>query len=153
RCSTTSWQRGFCDKRPAAPTCSTSTEAPRRRRLRGAPMTGSPLQPAQPFWLVVLAASAGGLFALQTVLGALPRSFPAAVVVVLHRASKPESMLAQILARTCEMPVTTVEFGDPIKPGCIYVGRPDLHLTVSASKRFAYVDGTRIRGVLSSANP
>jgi two-component system chemotaxis response regulator CheB len=36
-------------------------------------------------WLVVVAAAAGGLPALRTVLAGLPAGFPAAVVIVQHR--------------------------------------------------------------------
>jgi two-component system chemotaxis response regulator CheB len=104
-------------------------------------------------WLIVLAASAGGVPALQTVLSSLPRSLPGAVVVVLHRPKGTGSVLAQILARVCPLPVTTAKFGDAIRSGCVYIARPDLHLTVRASKHFGYVDGKRVRGVLSSANP
>ena len=107
----------------------------------------------EPFWLIVLAASAGGLTALQTVLSSLPPSFPAAVVVLLHRPAKHESLLGHILARSCRMPVATAQFGDAIRPGTVYIARPDFHLTVSASGRFAYSNGHRVRGVLSSANP
>jgi two-component system chemotaxis response regulator CheB len=35
----------------------------------------------------------------------------------------------------------------------VYIARPDLHLTVSPDKRFAYTDGRRIRFLLASANP
>lgn len=121
-------------------------------------MSSGGIPPAHPAfdeakWLIVLAASAGGIGALQTILSALPPWLPGAVVVVLHRPKSPESILARILARRSLLPVTTAKFGDAIRPGRVYIARPDLHLTVRASKRFAYVDGKRVRGVLSSANP
>ena len=35
----------------------------------------------------------------------------------------------------------------------VYIARSDLHLTVTTTRRFAYVDGRRVRFVRSSANP
>jgi two-component system, chemotaxis family, protein-glutamate methylesterase/glutaminase len=106
-------------------------------------------------WLITIAASAGGIEALRTVLAAIPRNVPAAIVVVQHRpaaADKP-SYLNDILARVTDLPVVTADQDQPILPGKIYVARPDLHLTVTPDKRFSYVDGTRIRFVYSAANP
>jgi two-component system, chemotaxis family, protein-glutamate methylesterase/glutaminase len=104
-------------------------------------------------WLVVLAASAGGIKALGTVLGDLPADLPAAIIVVQHRSPTGTRYLERILSRRARMPVVTAESGTRIAPGVIYVARPDLHLTVGPDKRLAYVDGTRIRFLLSSANP
>jgi chemotaxis response regulator CheB len=50
-------------------------------------------------WFVVIAASAGGLPALQTVLAAFPADLPAAVVIVQHRSPLKHSLLETILAR------------------------------------------------------
>ena len=116
-------------------------------------MTEAPGTTTKPFWLIAIAASAGGIKALQTVLSSLPASLPAAVLIVQHRSSKPERILDSILARVSALPVSTPLPGDAIRPGRIYLARPDLHLSVLPSRHFAYTDGTRIRGVLSSANP
>src|ERR671927_299636 len=51
------------------------------------------------FDVVALAASAGGLNALTHVLAALPRDFPAALVVVQHLDPRHRSVMADILAR------------------------------------------------------
>lgn len=105
-------------------------------------------------WLVTIAASAGGIEALQVVLRDLPQDLPAAVVIVQHRpASDKKSYLRRILARAARLPVADAHDEQPIVPGTIYIARPDLHLTVSGDKRFSYVDGTRIRFLYSSANP
>jgi two-component system, chemotaxis family, protein-glutamate methylesterase/glutaminase len=109
--------------------------------------------PAADPWLIVIAASAGGIAALKTVLSGLPRTIPAAIVIVQHRPAAHESMLDRILARVAHMPVKTAQAGDIVTRDVIYVSRPDLHLTVGPNRRFAYVDGTRVRGVRSSANP
>jgi two-component system chemotaxis response regulator CheB len=104
-------------------------------------------------WLVVLAASAGGIAALNAVLGALPRDFNPAVIVIQHRSPDAASILDSILARSCRLPVANAAHGQAVEPGTVFVARPDLHLTIDADRRFRYIDGTRIKHVRSSANP
>ena len=110
--------------------------------------------PAQNPWVIAMAASAGGIRALQTVLSALPRDLPAAVVVVQHRtASSEPNHLRAILARATAMPVVVAAGDQIIEPGHLYLARSDLHLTVSPEGRFTYVNGRKIRFLSSSANP
>ena len=112
--------------------------------------TAAPQNP----WVITMAASAGGIRALQIVLGALPRDLPAAVVVVQHRAASSQpNHLQRILTRATELPVVVAADDQLIEPGHLYLARSDLHLTVSPDRRFEYVDGRRIRFLLSSANP
>jgi two-component system chemotaxis response regulator CheB len=102
---------------------------------------------------VAIAASAGGVGALIDLVGQLPPDFVGSVVIVQHRSPTSESLLEQILQRRTALRVRTAAAGDAIDPGVIYLARPDLHLTIGPKRRFEYVDGTRIRGVRSSANP
>lgn len=111
------------------------------------------LSQEKPFWLIAIAASAGGIQALRTILADLPADLPAAVVIVQHRSPTVVSALEQILARVSHLPVQTAMTDDVIRPGRVYVARPDLHLMVQADRRFSYVNGTRVRGVRSSGNP
>ena len=103
--------------------------------------------------VVLIAASAGGIEALHEVLGALPRTFGAAVVIVQHRGPDRQSLLARVLARASALPVIDARDGDRLAAGTIYVAKADQHLTIDAAGAFQYVDGRRIRHVLSSANP
>jgi two-component system chemotaxis response regulator CheB len=103
-------------------------------------------------WLIALAASAGGLAALATVLATLPADLPASVVVVLHRRATRQSLLDKILARHANLPVTLALPGTAVAPGHIYIAPAEHHLIVNDDLRFALQDGTRVRGVLSSAN-
>jgi two-component system chemotaxis response regulator CheB len=107
----------------------------------------------KPPWLVAIAASAGGITAIGTVLAALPHDLPAAVVVVQHRRPTGKSYLPEILTRRARMPVVIAMNGDRIAPGVVYLASPDRHLTVSRDRHFSYMDGTRIKFLLSSANP
>jgi two-component system chemotaxis response regulator CheB len=108
---------------------------------------------SSPAWVIAIAASAGGIAALVEVLGRLPAAFPAAIIVVQHRSVTKESILDQILARRTPLSVQEATAGTPLRPGAVYLARPNQHLTVNKQRQFEYVDGTRVRGVLSSANP
>jgi two-component system chemotaxis response regulator CheB len=105
-------------------------------------------------WLITVAASTGGIAALQTLVASLPQDLPAAVVVLQHRVPQPtESHLEAILGRAATLPVLTATEGQTIERGHVYVPRSDLHLTVTPQKRFSYTNGRRIKHLLASANP
>lgn len=80
--------------------------------------------------IVALAASAGGLNAMQRVLAGLPETFPVPVLVLVHLQADRESQLAQILDRATSMPVAQAAEGDHLRPGHVYVAPPGRHLTV-----------------------
>jgi len=107
--------------------------------------------PDTPPVVVVIAASAGGLRALRTILAGLPKSFPAALVIVQHRSMG--SMLTSLLEKKSALPVSNAVEGQTVEAGHVYVNRPDRHLTINAEHRFEYHGGQKIRHVLSSANP
>ena len=104
-------------------------------------------------WVIAIAASAGGVQALMTIVSGLPRELPAAILIVLHRTPSQHDGLVEILGRCTSMPVRMAADGDPVEAGVVYIARSDLHLKVTANQRFQYVDGRRIRFLRSSANP
>jgi two-component system chemotaxis response regulator CheB len=106
-----------------------------------------------PYGLVAIAASAGGIPALQTLLSTLPRNLPVPVAVVLHRSPRELDLLPAVLQRRSTLPVRRVEPGQPVQSGTVYVAPADAHLVVSPNRRFELIDGRRIRHVFSSANP
>ena len=81
---------------------------------------------------VLVAASAGGLSALTAVLSELPANFPAGVAIVQHIEPHHRSMLAEILGRSCALPVTQATDGQRFEPGVVHVAPPDHHLLVVA---------------------
>jgi two-component system chemotaxis response regulator CheB len=108
---------------------------------------------AQPVVAILMAASTGGIRALSQIFRGLPEDFPAPIVVVLHRPAKHGSLLVRVLQRETRLNVQEARPGEPLQAGTIYVARSDLHLTVTSAGTFSYVDGERIKHVLSSANP
>jgi two-component system chemotaxis response regulator CheB len=104
-------------------------------------------------WLITIAASAGGIEAIRTILRSLASDLPAAIVIVQHRTPGRDSLINPILRGQSPLPVMGAADGQTIKPGTVYVARADSHLTVAADKTFHYTDGTRIRFLRSSANP
>lgn len=106
-----------------------------------------------PRWIVLFAASAGGIGALERVLHDLPPALPAAVVIVQHRKPSPEDGLVRVLARRTTLPLRQAIEGEQLQSGVIYLARSDRHLTITPACTFAYTNGTKIRWLLSSANP
>nr|BFE70427.1 hypothetical protein GCM10020092_037280 [Actinoplanes digitatis] len=78
--------------------------------------------------LVVVGASAGGVEALRTMVGALAPDLPAAVLVVLHLPRTGPSALPRILDRAGPLRVTGAVDGQPLRAGQIITAPPDHHL-------------------------
>src|SRR5262249_26586448 len=78
--------------------------------------------------VVVIGASAGGIQALQSLMGALPGDLAAAIFVVLHLPPYSSSHLSGILSRSGPLPAHVAEEGESIRLGQIYVPPPNQHL-------------------------
>lgn len=89
--------------------------------------------------IVVIGASAGGVEAMRRLVTGLPRTFPAAVFVVIHLDPLFESRLHQLLSRPGGLSVTSARDGDPIRPRHMWLAPPDHHLLV----RSGHVDVVR----------
>jgi chemotaxis response regulator CheB len=79
--------------------------------------------------LVAIGASAGGPAALATVLGGLPRSFDAAVVIVQHIDAKFADGMAQWLSDHSAIPVRIAREGDRTVEGTALLAATGDHLT------------------------
>ena len=58
----------------------------------------------QPYGILAIAASAGGITALTRVLGGLPAGFPVPVVVVQHLDPRHQTIIAEVLGRRVKLP-------------------------------------------------
>jgi len=102
--------------------------------------------------IVTVAASAGGLEPLRSLLAALPADFPASVLVVLHIPATGGRTLPRILDRAGALPAEAAVDGEPLKRGRVYVAPPDLHLLV-VDGIVRTSRGPRQNGVRPSADP
>jgi len=88
--------------------------------------------------LVVLGASAGGPAALVSVLGALPRNFNAAVIVIQHVDSQFAGGLASWLDHHSPLPVRLAAEGDRPQPGTVLIAAREEHLVFTSPTRLGY---------------
>jgi two-component system chemotaxis response regulator CheB len=80
--------------------------------------------------IIVVGTSWGGLAALRTLGGALPREFGIAVAVVQHRHKDSDRLLATLLQDRTALRVCEVEDKQPVLPGYLFIAPPDYHLLV-----------------------
>jgi two-component system chemotaxis response regulator CheB len=80
--------------------------------------------------IVVVGASAGGMQALRELVSGLPADFGASMFVVWHMPADATGVLPALFAKDGPLPAAHAVDGEPIKPGRIYVARPDHHLLV-----------------------
>lgn len=78
--------------------------------------------------LIVIGASADGVFALRQIIAALPYGLPAAVLIVSHIGK--ESQLPRVLGSVAAMPVMHPYDGELLHPGRVYVAPPEHHMRV-----------------------
>jgi two-component system, chemotaxis family, protein-glutamate methylesterase/glutaminase len=102
--------------------------------------------------IIVVGASAGGVQALQQVVGGLPGGFPASIFIVLHLWARAPSMLAPILSRAGPLPVGVATDGAAIERGRIYVAPSDMHLFVERDQ-MRVIRGPRENRTRPAINP
>lgn len=94
--------------------------------------------------VVALVASMGGLQAFSEVLGGLPASFPAAVLVMQHLEPERASQLARILGERTPLCVAEAVSGATLAAGHVYVAPPGRHLEITAGRTLALSDAPRV---------
>lgn len=102
--------------------------------------------------VIVVGASAGGLSAVQSLLGGVPASVPAAVCVVVHQPEGRASALGDILDRAGPLPATLAEDGQDLHTGRVYVARAGSHLLFDGP-RLQLVRGPREHGFRPAIDP
>jgi two-component system chemotaxis response regulator CheB len=89
--------------------------------------------------IIVIGASAGGFDPLLRLVGSLPASMPAVVLVALHTSAHNPGFLPQMLSRAGRMSARFAADGDALRHGEILVAPADHHLLVDG----AHVSVTR----------
>jgi two-component system chemotaxis response regulator CheB len=88
-----------------------------------------------PTGAVVVAASLGGLQALQEMLGGVPRDFPAPIIVAHHLSDRGPSYFVDLLAAHTPLAVQWAETAKAFSPGHVYVAPCGFHITITRSGR------------------
>ncbi len=84
----------------------------------------------KPLAVVGVGASAGGLKALTSLLGAVEETSGLAFVVIQHRTPNNEQLLADLLAKSTRLPVRTAEDGVLLEPDHVYIAPAGLLSTL-----------------------
>ncbi|WP_114782659.1 chemotaxis protein CheB [Botryobacter ruber] len=93
---------------------------------------------------VVIGTSAGGLFALSTILEALPATFTLPIVVVQHRSKEERTLLEDVLSQKCEIRIKQADEKEKITPGTVYFAPPDYHLLIEQDRTFSLTSDERV---------
>jgi two-component system chemotaxis response regulator CheB len=102
--------------------------------------------------VVALAASAGGIHGLATVLGALGAGLPAPVLVVQHLDPRHRTVIADVLRRRTEMEVKLAEDQERTRPGAVYIAPPDRHLLARPEGLLSLTDSEPVHFVRPSVD-
>lgn len=102
--------------------------------------------------LVVIGGSAGSLAPLTTVVSALPPSFGACVLIVLHSPAAPAGNLRRILERVSHLPVVIAKDEQDLEPG-IVLARADQHMIVTAPNQIRLTSGAKESGFRPAIDP
>lgn len=106
----------------------------------------------QPYGIVTIAASAGGVTALGRVLGSLPPGFPVPVVIVQHLDPRHETILAEVLGRRTKLPVRLARHGERAEPGTATIAPPDHHLLLGEDGTLTLTSSALVHFVRPSAD-
>jgi len=109
-----------------------------------------PVTPA--FGIVAIAASAGGLNAITSLIRALPADFPVPLVIVQHLDPRHRSLIADILSRRTKLHVKQAEEGERIVVGSVYIAPPNRHLLVNADSSLSLTHTELVHFVRPSAD-
>lgn len=90
--------------------------------------------------LIVMGCSLGGMRALQTILGGLPKDFPVPIAIAQHRHKASNEGLPAFLRKTSKLPVVDVDDKQWIRPGTVYLAPADYHLLVDRGEFSLSVD-------------
>lgn len=91
---------------------------------------------SEPFFVVGIGASAGGLEALEQFFEHVPEDSRLCFVVVQHLSPDFKSMMDELLARRTQIPIVRVEDGIELRPNAIFLMPPRKEMIQSAGRLF-----------------
>ncbi len=84
--------------------------------------------------IVVVGTSAGGLKALDVMLGAIPADFALPIVAVQHRSRESSDAYAAVLGASTKLPVREIDDGDLLVGPGVFLAPPDYHVLVEPGR-------------------
>ena len=87
---------------------------------------------------MVVGASAGAIDALQQLLPAIAQAEGPPIVAVVHLSPRGKSVLPEVLARRCPLPVREAEDKQPVASGTVWIAPPNYHLLVEPDRTFSF---------------
>ena len=79
---------------------------------------------------VVIGATAGGVEVLSVLLAMIPADCRVSFFVVVHIPRERPSLLSELFASRCALPVREAEDKEPVQPGTVYFAPPDYHMLI-----------------------
>lgn len=95
-------------------------------------------QRTTPLEIVVIGASTGAVEALHVLLPLLAQGLSLPIVIVVHLPAHHRSLLPEIFAPLCQVPVREPFDKEPITGGIIYFAPADYHLMIESERSFAF---------------
>ncbi len=93
---------------------------------------------------IVVGASAGGVEALLSIFGELPKGFGLPIIAVLHLPDERRSQLAEVFARRLRIPVREARDKEVIEAGTLYFAGPGYHLSVEHDRSLSLSQEDRV---------
>jgi two-component system, chemotaxis family, protein-glutamate methylesterase/glutaminase len=94
---------------------------------------------------IVMGASAGGLYALTSILEVLPAEYPIPIVVVQHRFKDKKDILAEVLQHKCKIKIKQADEKEKIENSIVYIAPPNYHLLVESDLTFSLSSDEQMR--------
>ena len=124
-----------------------------KRRAGTQPPVERPPAGEEPFPLVAVGASAGGLEAFEQLFKHLPPTTHAAFVVISHLDPKHASMMTELISRFTPMAVQEAADGVAVEPDHVYVITPNKDLSIFHGRlQLTEQESRRARGCLSTSS-
>ncbi len=109
----------------------------RREAAVARPVETEPKRALTKVEVIAIGASTGGPAVLHTILSALPKDFPAPVLIVQHMAAGFIRGFADWLAQSSRLPVQLATHGETILPGHIYLAPDECQMKVERGGRIS----------------
>jgi two-component system chemotaxis response regulator CheB len=107
---------------------------------------------AEPYGILAIASSAGGISALGRVLGELPVELPVPVVIVQHLDPRHETIIAEVIGRRTKLAVKLAAEGERAEVGKVYIAPPNRHLLVGVEGVMSLTSSELVHFVRPSAD-